>query len=326
MSLLNPGAANTSSPITFSARFQHWLNKRIPTQNSITLNQRSIFIFPSKTGLAFCALLLLLLLASINYQNALIYGLTFMLLSVLLVTILHTFRNLSGLTLEHIASQPGFVGDNVEFQVKVSKPKNSYHDDIHISWPASLKQRVRLDHLSSGTAHLFIPAKQRGWQQPGRMLVETLYPLGLIRAWTWIDFGAKAIAYPQPIFGGTFNISAIEQEDGHSSEMIGSDDFHQMRSYQQGDPLKHIAWRSYARSNQLMVKEFSSNQSSDVLLNWFDLNGDTESRLSRLTGLVIEASREDIEFGLQLPNKIINPGCGQLHLDNVLKELALYGT
>lgn len=325
MSLLNPGAANTSAPINFSAKFQKWLNQRIPTQRSITLNQRSIFIFPSKTGLAFCALLILLLLLGINYQNALIYGLTFMLISILLITILHTFRNLSGLTLELIASLPSFVGEDIEFQIKVSKPTHSYRDDIQLSWPSSLKQHARLDHLTTDTVHLFIPAQQRGWQQPGRLLVETLYPLGLIRAWTWVDFGAKAIVYPQPIFGSKLNISSVAKEDGHSGEIIGSDDFHQMRCYKEGDPLKHIAWRSYARTDQLMVKEFSSNQSNDVMLDWFQLAGDSESRLSHLTGLAIEATRDNIEFGLRLPSKDILPACGQPHLNSVLKELALYG-
>lgn len=248
-----------------------------------------------------------------------------MLVSILLITILHTFLNLSGLSLELIASQPGYVGDNIEFQIKVSKPINSYHDDIQLSWPNSLKQHARLDHLNTDTVHLFIPANQRGWQKPGRLLVETLYPLGLIRAWTWVDFGATAIAYPRPVFGNSLKISPVKKEEGHSGELIGSDDFHQMRNYQKGDPLKHIAWRSYARTDQLMVKEFSSNQSNDVMLDWFQLDGNTESRLSQLTGLAIEATRENIEFGLRLPNQDIQPACGQAHLNAVLKELALYG-
>jgi uncharacterized protein (DUF58 family) len=326
MSLLNPGAANTSSPINFSARFQRWLNKRIPSQPSIILSQRSIFILPSKTGLAFCVLLILLLLLAINYQNALIYGLTFMLVSVLLITILHTFRNLSGLRLELIASQPGYVGDNIEFEIKISKTTDSYHDNIQLSWPNCLKQHARLNYQDSDTVHLFIPAKQRGWQRPGRLLVETLYPLGLIRAWTWIDFGAVTIAYPKPIFGSSLTTSPVLKEEGHNGCFVGSDDFHQMRNYQEGDPLKHIAWRSYARTDQLMVKEFSSHQENDVMLDWFQMHGDIESRLSQLTGLAIEANRKDIEFGLRLPTLEIPPACGQLHLNSVLKHLALYGS
>lgn len=325
MSLLDPGAANTSSPASFSARFERWLNKRIPKKQSIILSQRSIFIFPSQTGLAFCTLLLLLLLLGINYQNALIYALTFTLISLLLVTILHTFRNLSGLKLELISSQAGYVGDNIEYQIKVSRPVNSYRDDIHLGWPESLKQPACLHQRISDTVHLFIPAKKRGWQAPGRLLVESRYPLGLIRAWTWVDLDASAIAYPKPVFGNSLNISQQAQEDGRIEVSRGDDDFYQMRNYQEGDPLKHIAWRSYARTDQLLVKEYSHKQSNDVLLDWFALTGDIELRLSQLTGLAIEASRKNIEFGLRLPNITLQAAGGQTHLNTVLRELALYG-
>ena len=52
--------------------FQRWLRRRVPPQKSITLNQRCIFIFPTKIGFAFAALLILLFLGAINYENSLI--------------------------------------------------------------------------------------------------------------------------------------------------------------------------------------------------------------------------------------------------------------
>ena len=54
------------------------------------------------------------IIGAINYQNSLVYGVAFMLGSLFLVTILYTFRNLSGLTIEWVGAGVGFgAGDGV---------------------------------------------------------------------------------------------------------------------------------------------------------------------------------------------------------------------
>ena len=79
-----------------STRFQQWLRERIPPTSHITLSQKNIFIFPTRTGFVFAGLLVLLILGAINYQASLVYAMAFLLGSLFLVTILYTFRNLSG--------------------------------------------------------------------------------------------------------------------------------------------------------------------------------------------------------------------------------------
>ncbi len=321
---------NSISPLSnptagrFGKHFQQWLYRRIPPQKKITLTQRSIFIFPSKTGLVFFTLLLLLLFGAINYQNSLIYGVTFLLGSLFLVTILHTYKNLSDITLQYIQSTPGFVEENINFQIKISRPNASPREGIQLGWPAGLKQWAQLTKDESCTLHLFVPATHRGWMQPGRLLLETYYPLGLLRAWTWIDFGCKALVYPKPLFNDAVTKIDTNHSEGEITQPDGNDDFYEMRSYREGDPIKHIAWRNYARSDELMVKQFAEHKDAQLILDWYQLEGDTENRLSRLTGLALTASRCNQEFGLRLPAKEIPPGSGATHLEHILRELALY--
>ena len=56
------------------------------------------------------------------------------------------------------------------------------------------------------------------------------YPLGLLRAWTWVDLDAKAIVYPQPIFGAAPDASARQRDEGVLVDPKGSDDFNDMRN------------------------------------------------------------------------------------------------
>jgi uncharacterized protein (DUF58 family) len=92
-----------------------------------------------------------------------------------------------------------------------------------------------------------------------------------------------------------------------------------------GDPVKHIIWRSYARSDELVVKRYASYVEPRLIFDFEDLPGDTEERLGRLAGLALRATRLEREFGVRLGSADIAPGVGEAHLEAVLRELALYG-
>jgi uncharacterized protein (DUF58 family) len=311
-------------------RFGRWLDRRIPPGSEISLSQRNVFIFPTGIGFMFGGMLALLILAAINYQASLVYAVAFLLGSVFLVTILYTFRNLSGLRLELAGARPGFVGEDVEFSVRVVRPPDGRRrrrgrEGIQMGFPGGIMQWVELHHQEADLVRLYMQATRRGYLRPGRLLVETYYPLGLLRAWTWVDLDARALVYPKPRFGELPELSSGKRDEGELVDPQGSEDFTDIKAYQQGDPVKHIIWRSYARGDELMVKRYASFMEPRL---WLDLErtaGDLEERLSRLTGLALEASRLRREFGLRLATLTIKPAIGEAHLERVLRELALYG-
>ena len=118
---------------------------------------------------------------------------------------------------------------------------------------------------------------------------------------------------------------AGSRKQGTLVDPAGSEDFTDMRGYQVGDPLKHILWRSYARSEDLVVKSYSSYVEPRLWFVLEELPGPLEERLSRLAGLALKATREEREFGAVIGHRRIDPAQGQAHLDQVLRELALYG-
>lgn len=309
-----------------SDRFERFLDQRIPPSHAITLSQESIFIFPTGTGFAFGGLVALLIMGAINYQSSLIYGVAFLLGSLFIVAILYTFRNLSGLTIEFAGAETGFVGEDVPFAVRVSRPKGRGREGIQVGWPDGIMQSVEVFEAEAARVRLFVPATRRGWLNPGRLLVETYYPLGLLRAWTWVDLSARALVYPRPIFQDLPLASRRQRDEGELIDPVGSDDFHDMRDYRPGDPVRHILWRSYARTGELVVKEYASFLDPELVVDWDYVTGDVEERLSRLTGMALQADRAQREFGLHLPGTTIDPALGPAHLDSVLRALALFGT
>ncbi|MEQ8691499.1 MAG: DUF58 domain-containing protein [Pseudomonadales bacterium] len=315
-----------TSRMMLSQRFASWLDRRIPPGSRIKLSQANIFIFPTRSGFAFVGLLTMLILGAINYQNSLVYAVAFLLGSMFVVTILYTFRNLSGLVLELSEAQSAFVGEDLEFQVRVERPAGKGREGIQIGWPEGYKQWAEIFDTQATVVRLYVRAEQRGWLNPGRMLIETYYPLGLLRAWTWVDINARGLVYPRPIFADSHNIQVSRRrDDGELLDPLGSDDFVDIKEYAPGDPIKNILWRSFARSDDVVVKRYASYIEPRLWFDFQDLPGDTEEKLSRLTGLALQATRLEREFGLRLPGVEISPSIGQLHLEKVLRELALYG-
>jgi uncharacterized protein (DUF58 family) len=327
MSQLAHGAADGA----LGRRFGRWIDRRIPPAPEITLSQRNVFIFPTLTGFAFGGLLVLLVLAAINYQASLVYAVAFLLGSVFLVTILYTFRNLSGLRLEMAGTRPGFVGEDVEVSVRALRPgvrgraATRGREGVQIGFPGNLMRRLELHDQEADLVRLYVPAGQRGYLHPGRMLVETYYPLGLLRAWTWVDLDARVLVYPRPLFSELPAAMTGRRDEGELVDPQGSEDFTDIKAYRPGDPVKHIIWRSYARGDELMVKRYASFLEPRLWLELDQVPGDIEERLSRLTGMALEARRLDREFGLRLPGTEIRPAVGDAHLERVLRELALYG-
>ena len=180
-------------------RFREWVNRRIPPSRVVTLDQRRIFIFPSRAGFFFGLCLLLMLTTAVNYQNNMTYALTFLLGTLFVVATLHTYANLSGLTIRALRAQPAFPGQQTEFDIQLERTRKRDHFALYLKWPESTDALVNLVEGDSTRVKLHNAVGGRGWFSPGRLLLESSYPLGLLRCWTWIDLDLYALVYPQPL-------------------------------------------------------------------------------------------------------------------------------
>lgn len=320
-----PGDPRLSATLP-RGRWRAWLDRRVPPRRVVRLDQRNIFIFPPRAGLAFLLLVVVLILAAINYQNSLIFGLAFLLASLFAVTIGHTFRNLAGLEIEGAGVDPVFCGEHALFRIRIARRGSRHHHAVRIGWPGEAPQVLDLDDETELRVRVPAAADRRGWLDPGRLRVETGWPLGILRAWTWIDLDQRALVYPRPLAGAPPEQGATGSGDSDLVLRGGSDDFLGLREYRPGDPLKHIAWKSWARDGELMVKEFGGHADRRILLDWDALAGvDTETRLSMLCGWVLELEAAGDAWGLRLPDAELEPGRGDGHRDVALRMLATFG-
>lgn len=314
-------------PARWQQRWQAWLDRRIPPAAQVTLSHRSIFILPTRSALTFGLLLLLLLITAINYQNSLIYALTFWLFSVGLAAMLFTFRNLSGLTLIAGHAAPCFAGERLRLPLWLQADRRG-HQALLLGFPDQPAQQASVAAGERQALHLSLQAHQRGPLQTGRLRLDSRYPLGLFNAWSWVRLEFRGLVYPRPetvpfVFlagdGG-------EQLSGAPSAQSGEQDFQGLRPYRQGDSMRRIAWKQLARGKGLVSKDFDHDEGATCWLDWAALAGvPTETRLSRLCGWVLQAHQQGWRYGLRLPGSEFSPDNSEGHRDRCLRALALYG-
>lgn len=307
-------------------RWAQWLDRRFPGRKSVKLGYRSIFILPSKVGVLFAVVLLVMLVTSINYQNALIYAATFWLMSIGLVTMFYTFSNLHGIGMSARKSGSCFVGEKVDIPIRLQAPGHSVWS-ARVNYPEQPGLAISVAKGEHQDFQLSVQASKRGPLQPGRLLMESRFPLGLYRAWTWVKLEVEGLVYPEPV-RTPFVLSAGGddlKQVGATLNIQGDQDLRGIRDYQPGDSLRQIAWKQAAQGRGLKTKEFDSDQGVSCWLEWGCTQGDLEYRLSVLCGWVLQADEQGWLYGLKIPGTHLTPDQGPLHKERCLSALALYG-
>ncbi len=310
----------------FQQRFERWIDRRLPPAKVIQLDSRKLFIFPSRAGLFFISVVLVVWLVATNYENNVVFGFAFLLIALFVVAIHHSFLNLSGVAVTGVRSHPVFAGQSAEFEIQLQQRGNRYRDSIQLRYGVGEPVVVALPATETARVRLAVPAVRRGWLRPGRLTVESQYPFGLLRVWTHLHLDQRALVYPAPLAGSPPLVTQSGRGDGPLLVAEGSEDFVGLQRYKAGESLRHVAWKHYAREQGMMSKHYADPVDDEIWLDWEAFPGlDQERRLSRLCDWLLTLSHTTSPYGLRLPGIEIAPATGKAHRDQLLRELALFG-
>lgn len=291
------------------------------------MKRQQIHIFPTPQGTLFLLILTVLLVGSANYNNNLGFILTFLLGAMLIVSIFDSFKNLTGLRVTSVRAKPVFVKEPAVFELRM---RAGTLPRIALEFSFDSGEVARHDFISRAEQRIdvrIIPGR-RGMFSPGPLTVSTRHPFGLIRCGFKLHFDMECLVYPEPLYrASSFSSDDFRFDDGRHPDGDGVDDFNGFKSYQPGDPLKHIAWKAFARGQGLLVREFAGHRAPAVLIDWYALpEADVEKKLSLLCGMLLEADKRQLEYGLRLPGQDIEPAGSERHKQDCLRALALFGS
>lgn len=290
----------------------------------VKLTSRRIYILPTGQGATFGAMIFLMLLGSMNYNNSVGLAVTFALTAFGLVVMHHCHRTLSGLRITLGAARPVFAGSKARFVIELHNRSSYARLDIGVFVNKRLVDCVCIAPGQSQQVDIKLTGDQRGRLALGRVSLRTRYPAALFQAWAWLNTELSCLVYPKPAASPPPPPFQATLAGSRHDATQGDNDFAGLRDYRPGDPATRIAWKTFARNRVLAVKTFTGADAAPVFLNWSDTSGSKEDRLSTLTRWCLDAHREGRCFGLNLNHEAIAPGDGQTHLHRCLRALALH--
>lgn len=308
-------------------RAANWARRRQGCDPMVaTLRPGRIYILPTGVGLVYALTAFAMLLGSMNYNNNLSFLLTFILAGLGFVTMHQCQRNLVDVEISFAGVDPVFAGQSADFRIAVTNHAKSWRHHLQLYAHGAASEVCDLAPGESRVLHLEVPTDRRGRVALNRFGIRTLFPFELFRAWAWMHMDLKGIVYPRPATAAP-EPPPIQTSHGHRQhDARGEEDFAGFRQFQIGDSPRHIAWKAYARSGELLSKLFAG---ADTSSQWLDFEripvADVEARLEILTRWVVDADRTHRDYGLRLPGIEFPPAHGNAHRHRCLQTLALFG-
>ena len=226
---------------------------------------------PTSAGLWFVAIMIGVTVAALNTGNNLVYLVLASLMGLLMVNNLLAEWNLRGLTVQR----------QLPAEVHAMEPARGALVVINRRrWGDAFV--VEVAEQDGGRAHTVVPRVPAGgraeapaeWTFPDRgvqryavVRVGSAYPFGLVRRFRDLDIPGEILVYPSAERGAP-PVAAAGEGPGASTRG-GADatgEFHGLRPYQEGDPIRRIHWGISARIGEPTVVLRAGESGSEVLI------------------------------------------------------------
>ncbi|GAB3389636.1 DUF58 domain-containing protein [Humibacter soli] len=149
-----------------------------------------------------------------------------------------------------------------------------------------------------------IPTERRALIVAGPAISVRGDQLGLLRrTTTWTD-QVELFVHPKTVRIAATARGLVRDLEGQTTKAITDSDlaFHALRSYEPGDDIRNVHWRSSARTGQLMVRQYQETRRSQLLLlmsaekSLYASDEEFELAVSALASIGVEVITEESEL------------------------------
>ena len=190
---------------------------------------------------------------------------------------------------------------NIQWQIANKSPLPVWYVDIadrivnlNESTSTDAKVKRRETKARAGNSHLifdFVPGgstkymsyralfTHRGHYELGPATVSSMFPMGLVKNWFRIDatesfYVAPRLGKLSPDWEQRISSLAFGSQSARRRRGPDPDEFYAIRSWRSGDNLRDIHWRTTAKYQTPMVKQFDqkSNRDFAIVLDLFEPN------------------------------------------------------
>jgi uncharacterized protein (DUF58 family) len=291
----------------------------------VDIAARRVYILPTRAGMGFALLLLVMLLAGLNYANNVALMITFMLGGFGLIAMHLTHRNIVGLVATGLATVDAFVGEHGRVLLTLESTGKAARYAFDCEVDGSARVCVSLAESRAVRADLAVTLPKRGRLVLRRVKISTAFPFGLFRAWTYLHVDAALLAWPPPRGRREPPPEAATGGNAPALHRAGDEEWTGLREFRSGDSPRQVAWAAYARGRGLLVKTYQSPAAHHRIFDLGSIAGPLEERLEQLSAWIMAAHARGERYGLTLGELRLPPGAGDEHRRRCLDALALYG-
>ncbi len=285
----------------------------------------------TRAGWFYVALTVAVGFAAVNTANNLIYVITSTLLGFMLISGIVGKANLEAVEISLAVPDEIYAESPTPVVVRVRNRRRFlpvFLLSVHMG-----SDRVffgYLDRRGEATRTISLRFARRGLSPPIPMWVASPFPFGFFVRTRLTDPMPSALVFPKLTpcpFPAQPPRHAMKGTDFSSDHHGGEDhDLRSIREYQAGDPVKKIHWKSSARTDRWLTKEFSVAARDCITVDMNHMRGlDVERALSCAAFVITAAIRRGTAVGLVVGNRRYEPGTSLHHKRKLLKVLALYG-
>jgi uncharacterized protein (DUF58 family) len=298
-----------------SKPWHSWLARRFHFEHAKQLSQKDILIFIYQQGYLYGVLILITFIAGVNYANNLILGFCFLVSAILWISFYLTFKQLHGLKVEITVAEVGQVEQPIELQFHFQQ-KQKQQRYLWIKTDQHL-EKVLISDLKQTFSLRFLP-KQRGKFAYPRIQIYSVYPFGLVRAWSYFYFKQYTWIAPKPMS------HPLENKQHRHSFEPDMDEFRELRDFKLGDSLQAVSWKQAARGQGLYIKVFEQHQAEpNIDIHYSHMpSTEHEEKLSLMMGLIEQCEQIQCAYAVFLPQSELIAAQGEKQLLQAKKLLA----
>ena len=277
---------------------------------------------PTLEGIWWLGAVFLLMLMGWGYANNLCLALAVLLLSLSVIFLIECHFNLEGLNLQLMSYEDQFAQRRLRWKGAYRSRSQRTRHNLKLRWDTKeqLSSEIKIlpDHFIEGE---FIFPYSKKWDSPF-IIIESRYPMGLFRAWSFQKIDNVAWVYPEPILENESTQVSHSSESETERYKISSsgDEPHESKFFETGDSSNRIDWKYYARTQSLRLKTYLEHESKLFYYSWPYLAGDEYSK-KILTGHIQRHSQREEKFGFKIGSLELPPEIGPHHVQTVLRAI-----
>ncbi len=282
-----------------------------------------VYILPNKQGYFFLLSTFVLFNIGNIYGNNIVLLLSFLMISLSVVSMILTHLNMKHLTIDLINIRSQFADEKNHIQIKMTNESNRIIDDLNLEFGTNYNFKIELEKIAkrkSDNKPLLI-SPGRGYYPIDKIKLSTRSPSQLFYAWKFLGNKIDFYIYPERSKAG-FSQNIIKLVD--QEHELSRDEFQTHKEYQRGLPSRNIDWKIYGKTDQLLWKEFNGSEVESYVFSFDDLEGSVEERLSLLAFFIDKVFQERQAWTLIINNETYGASSSYEHYKKCLEVLACY--